>query len=79
MDEDHDIGKYDTNPDVYPGTVGVYRLPINWLNVEFKGMEKIKEIIRNFRLADVNISHYRKSRGDGNCYYRSVGISFIEL
>ena len=24
------------------------------------------------------ITHYRKVRGDGNCYYRAVGYAYIE-
>ena len=73
----NDISQYDTNPEQHPNTVGVYRLPIGHLAKEYALSMWVHESID--MLQSNGITHYRKSRSDGNCYFRSIGIRFLEL
>ena len=61
--------------DVYPETVGSQRLRIDYLKL-------LKPHKPSFHLQvdslKANYSSWRKSRGDGNCYYRAVGFSYLE-
>ena len=43
---------------------------------EFKYSQSRQARIKE--LEDLTFTHWRKARGDGNCYYRSVGVTYIE-
>jgi ubiquitin thioesterase protein OTUB1 len=67
---------WNPDPNGYPDTVGIYRLPLRFLSDEFKFSESAQYQVS--RLRELNFTHYRKSRGDGNCYYRAVMVTFLE-
>ena len=51
------------------------RCTMNDLKEDFKYNESMKEKIEEM---SVEYDGYRPIRGDGNCYYRAVGFSFLE-
>lgn len=56
-------------------TISKYRLPLRALKLAFKFKEGFSEQV------DILTSKYEswtRSRGDGNCYYRCVGVSYLE-
>ena len=71
------LKEHSQDPTDYPKTIGVYRLPISFLNDENKFSETMPQVVR--QLEQNGFSHWRKARGDGNCYYRSIGIGFVEI
>ena len=58
------IQRADTDPYAYPDTVGIYRLPIEYLRNEFKYSHTMQSRISD--LEGKEFSHWRKARGDGN-------------
>ena len=70
-------GLPDTDPNKYPITTGIYRLPIAYLRKEHKYNENMQIAINE--LESHGFTHWRKARGDGNCYFRSVAVSHIEF
>ena len=66
-----------TNIDVeeYSETSGLYRLPIRSLANCSRFNQQLTE--KALSLSS-RYTHWRKARGDGNCYYRSVAIGYLE-
>lgn len=64
------------NIDKYPNTIGKERLPIQSLILLFPRLENWKEQVEE--LQNRGFSSWRKARGDGNCYYRAVGVAYLE-
>jgi ubiquitin thioesterase protein OTUB1 len=59
----------------YPSTIGKERLMIQSQRLLFPNNEHWANQVREL---EVKCSSWRKSRGDGNCYYRAVSISYLE-
>ena len=59
----------------YPQTVCKTKLPILSLQEEFKHNPIIQQSIQEMAK---NYSSWRPCRGDGNCYFRAVGVSLVE-
>ena len=59
----------------YPSTCGERRLPILSLKNTGKWNSDLQQSVD--KLA-AKYSHWRRSRGDGNCYYRAVAVSYLE-
>lgn len=59
----------------YPSTIGVERLMIQSQRLLFPNNERWANQVREL---ETKFSSWRKSRGDGNCYYRAVSISYLE-
>ena len=56
-------------------------LPIRLVNsifTQYKGKVEIAAQ-KSKELKEKNIFYWRKTRGDGNCYYRAVGYGYFEL
>ena len=64
------------NIDKYPNTIGKERLPIQSLALMFPHVENWKLQVEE--LGNLHFSSWRKSRGDGNCYYRSLSVAYLE-
>ena len=64
------------NIDKYPNTIGKERLPIQSLVLLFPRLENWKGQVEE--LQNRLFSSWRKSRGDGNCYYRAVSVAYLE-
>lgn len=61
--------------ETYPETVGNQRIRIEHL----KQLKRFKpEFALQVNLLKEEFSSWRKSRGDGNCYYRAVAYSYLE-
>mmetsp|Transcript_31831 Transcript_31831/g.31543 ORF Transcript_31831/g.31543 Transcript_31831/m.31543 type:complete len:134 (+) Transcript_31831:388-789(+) len=59
----------------YPDTVGKSRINIYHLKSEYAFNNKMLDFIEKL---GTEYAAFRRSRGDGNCYYRAVGVSYIE-
>lgn len=59
----------------YPSTLGKERLIIHSQRLLFPTNEHWANQVREL---SSKFSSWRKSRGDGNCYYRAVAISYLE-
>ncbi|CAG9311100.1 unnamed protein product [Blepharisma stoltei] len=70
-----EIQKIEGGDEEYPETVGKSRINIYYLKSEFAFNSKIIECIEKL---GTEYAAFRRSRGDGNCYYRAVGVSYIE-
>ena len=68
-----DIATIDVNQ--YPKTCGDQRLPILSLGKVFKYSPVQRTLVD--RLQE-KYTHWRRIRGDGDCYYRSVAVSYME-
>lgn len=64
------------NIDKYPNTIGKERLPIESLTLLFPHIDQWKSQVEE--LGNLHFSSWRKSRGDGNCYYRSLSVAYLE-
>ena len=58
-----------------PKTIGRHRLPIESLQSEFKWNSLM---VQKFRELSQPYSAWRRSRGDGNCFYRCLGVLLLE-
>ena len=73
FNEEVDLSAIDI--DVYPKTCGEQRLPIRSLSKVSKFNAIQGELTK--RLSE-KYTHWRRIRGDGDCYYRSVAVSYME-
>ena len=53
-------------------------LPLEVLVEECKFNDELKTLVDHLK-KNCNIFYIRRIRGDGNCYYRSVGYAYFEL
>lgn len=56
-------------------SISPYRLPLKALKISFKYRENISDLVDEL---GIRYETWTRSRGDGNCYYRSVGASYLE-
>lgn len=63
------------NVDQYPKTCGDHRLPILSLEKVFKYSPVQRELAKRLK---EKYTHWRRIRGDGDCYYRAVAVSYME-
>jgi len=56
-------------------TIGRHRLPIQSLQWEFKWNPLM---VQKFQMLNQPYSAWRRSRGDGNCFYRCLGVLLLE-
>lgn len=63
------------NSQEIPKTIGRHRLPIGCLQGEFKWNAVM---VQKFRDLSAPYSAWRRSRGDGNCFYRCLGVLLLE-
>ena len=59
---------------IYPTTISKYWLPIDSLKLEAMYNKNYRELINSLKN---RFAGWRRSRGDGNCYYRSVITSYL--
>ena len=72
---DSQVDVTNINVEEYSETSGLCRLPIYSLANCSRWNQQLSDKARS--LAS-RYTHWRKARGDGNCYYRSVAISYLE-
>ena len=59
----------------YPTTCGEQRLPIYSLSNTGKWNADLQQSVLKL---GAKFSHWRRSRGDGNCYFRAVAVAYLE-
>jgi uncharacterized C2H2 Zn-finger protein len=64
----------ENSEDLYPETIGP-KLQLNSMKNLFKHNKTIQKSID---CLEATYSSWRKIRGDGNCYYRAIGLGYIE-
>ena len=62
--------------DRYPNTLSPYRLPIHSLVFLYPQIRQWRAQVMELR--NQGFSSWRKSRGDGNCYYRAISAAYLE-
>ena len=60
--------------EIYPETIGT-KLPLASMKTLFKFNPKVQQLIDSL---GNRYSSWRKIRGDGNCYFRAVGLGYLE-
>ena len=66
---------FQQNSQEIPKAIGRHRLPIASLQGEFKWNAVM---VQKFRELSAPYSAWRRSRGDGNCFYRCLGVLLLE-
>jgi len=61
--------------DEYPVTISKFRLSIEKMRDIYPNS---KVYLRSVNFISMRFDGWRKSRGDGNCYYRALGAAYIE-
>lgn len=69
---DLDLERYAEEPLI---SISPYRLPLKALKISFRYRENISDLVDEL---SIKYETWTRSRGDGNCYYRSVGASYLE-
>ena len=57
-------------------TIGTYIVPIHFLRESFKNANPHQRLA--FDMLESKNLHFRRTRGDGDCYYRSVYVLYLQ-